>query len=306
MLTFEEEEEEAIARTEDDILLSTDVVIGDDTLIPIMWDALKQYSNPSPKEVIAFVLRIIGNRGIDNSRALENVTRDRNYDFRLDLRPLSRRAWIASTDILADMSNTLPIERLNAISNYVLSILTSYSSHATPTSSMRTIHAIYDFLRHGEGRIGADAPEIIQGLSNCLALRTITALLCEGLTCELPQSLVGLGVYHPEIFANATTRRTIEDMWPGVVAVADPESWSERPYYYPEGALEALHVVFSFAKKLEKTEDAARVLIKYWLHPSLYHEALSSFAALHRSNRHFPSWTFRESNEFVDFHAGRF
>ncbi|EKM50873.1 uncharacterized protein PHACADRAFT_212798 [Phanerochaete carnosa HHB-10118-sp] len=97
----DEEEDQVVTRDQDDkdILLSMDAIMADDNLLPAVWDIFKQRSY-SPAQSLPFVAELLLNRVGAEANYLRSI-RPRCVP---DLTPLSRRAWIAFTEMLADLA----------------------------------------------------------------------------------------------------------------------------------------------------------------------------------------------------------
>ena len=137
-----EEEDEFVGGSQDDadVLVLTDSIMANDSLLPMIWDAFKQRSQ-GPTQSLSFVFRLIANR-IGAQR--EDLLSPRIQHIP-DLSPLSRRAWDAFMEMLTELIRCQPGSALVSSHewhrNFTLFLLSSLT-YSLPKSAQLSLDSI--------------------------------------------------------------------------------------------------------------------------------------------------------------------
>ena len=114
-----------------DILVSTDMIMANDSLLPTLWDAFRQ-SSQDPAQSFGFVLGLVVNR---LGRAGKDLQAPRIRSIP-DLSPLSRRAWDVFMEMFAELSRRQP-EHHN-----ITLLLLSHSPYPLPDSASASLRVV--------------------------------------------------------------------------------------------------------------------------------------------------------------------
>ena len=309
-----EEEDEFVRGSEDDadILVFTDSIMDNDSLLPTIWDAFKQRTQDSAQS-LSFILRLITNRLGEKGDDLIS-SRIRCIP---DLSLLSRRTWDAFMEMLAELARRHPgpllVSSPDWLHNLTL-LLLSASPYPLPESAQSSLGALIDdppvtldweransigtwiVRRSGE-------PEF---MFRPVAQRLLP-LFEAGTLAQHPSLLTVFQIYQEllrpfctgsphswslyitlsreqHLFGNSCARPILEDMWDILYANMMFEGHAARDYR--QGTVEGLAILLEFGPRIGQEADAAKAFAAFWANRRNTYTALcDGSAALHQRGR---------------------
>ncbi|GJE90531.1 hypothetical protein PsYK624_066710 [Phanerochaete sordida] len=281
-LDLEDEEDNVITGDQDDkdILLSMDRIMADDNFLPMMWDMLKQRSDPP--QMLAFFVDLV----IDRIGAEGECLRPVRLRTIPDLSSLSRRAWDLFTEMLADLishhhSGPLLVASPDWLHKTTL-ILLSSSPYPLPRSAMQCLRGLFvdavqdKWCRAATSLAAWVAPRPGEQSFSIRPLYPRLSTLYTSTHGKKPpnihvisflyvQALRPYSLHHhdhnlqveallpfllqePEIFASQDARAILDDMWRLLHVVVSHTTFSN-------GCLEAIGVLTLFSEPMGKTTE---------------------------------------------------
>ena len=309
-----EEEDEFVRGSQDDadILVLTDSIMANDSLLPMVWDAFRQRTR-DPAQSLSFVLRLITSRLGGNGDSLLSP-RIRCIP---DLSPLSRRAWDAFMEMLAELIRHHPGPLLVSSPGWrhnLTLLLLSASPYPLPESAQSSLGALIDEPPHTRRwdrafsiktwivrrskepefmfrpvaprlRLLFEASTPAQYPSLLTVFQMYSELLRPFCTDDPdPDSLYVTLSREQHLFQNTHARPVLEDMW-GVL-YANTMSKSQATRGSRQGTLEGLLLLLAFGSQTSREADAVYAFARFWATKRKTFEALcNGFTALHQCER---------------------
>ena len=294
----EDEEDVIIAGGQEDteILLSTDEMILDDSLLSIMSEALQQ-SRPDPAIAIKFIMRLISNR-IPSYNEISLP-----LSVVLDLTGLSRQAYVAIMEMAIEVLRTFP-GPLNKASPLwkkdAILLLLSSSPFPLPYSAYSVLSmCINDNDNNSPAgvELGRYLKESIRNhwpvhlfslipleichpsyLSNWNSVFQMYNLLLEEIV-PTETSLIQTFQKYPQIAGNAAARGILESLWAHIIQIMKVETSHVAGHKYYLGSGECLDFAVNLAYSLGKMEQFAPIYGHWWTN-GRWLRALSYFSAV--------------------------
>ena len=281
-----DEEEVVIYSAQDDteILLSTDEMMLDDSLLDVMYDALRQ-SRPDPSSALQFVLSAIRNRVAVSNEDIPSS----DLSTILDLAGLSKRAYDALMKIVADQLSsanlgTITRDSPSWVKDAVL-ILMSSSPYPTPPSACRSIGncIMDDPIQSPAGKAlgqwlkpSTKNDRLFPAITNTLLqvfystskrdmypiLQMFNTLLGDEVTVE--DTLLKTAYKVPklaELPPASSAKKVLEALFPLLTYFVREDATSSSPHL---GSEECVRLILHLGQALHRERDAADVFKELW------------------------------------------
>ena len=310
---FEEEDDFVHGSQDDaDILVFTDSIMSNDSLLPTIWDAFKQRTQ-DPAKSLSFILRLITDRLGEKGDDLLSP-RIRCIP---DLSPLSRRAWDIFMEMLVELTRRHPgpllVSSPEWLHNLTL-LLLSASPYPLPESAKLGLGALIDqpsdswswdqvnsigtwiVRRPGESEFVFrpvaqrllpffEASTAAHYLSFLMVLQIYKELLHPFCTDSPGANSLYITLSREQhLFGDSRARPILEDMW--VVLYANMMSGGRVGRGFRNGTSEGLFMLLDFEPQIGREVDAARAFASFWANRwSTYTALCYGFATLHQRAR---------------------